>query len=96
VLRAALEEYPKLGKRSDAAMARLERAMGVCLAALGRDAAAEPLLVESLRTMEANPGTGWRIERSREESLQRLVDFYESRGRRREALAVRAAHHKRG
>jgi hypothetical protein len=72
------------------------RALGVCLASLGRSDDAEKLLLESYRNLSGAPDS-W-SQREETETLRRLVTFYRMHGNRGEAarfrtlLAARPSH----
>jgi hypothetical protein len=57
-----------------------------CLAGLGRHAEAEPLLVDGYETMEPPPHQAFR----KRQALDRVVAFYEARGKPEKAAAFRA------
>jgi hypothetical protein len=78
--RDARAAYVPLGLPNDTTPRRIERVLGAALAGLGRDAEAEPLLVDAARAWEADTSTSWRTQRSRAASQQRLAGW---RARRR-------------
>jgi hypothetical protein len=63
------------------------RALGLCLAGLGRDEEAERLLVESYRSLSA--ADDWWSRRDAAESARRLAEYYTERGRIDEAARYR-------
>ncbi len=66
--------------------AEAESVLGAGLAALGRDADAEPLLRSGYETLAEQRGADHRFTR---QARERLIDFYETRGRGGEAAGLR-------
>jgi eukaryotic-like serine/threonine-protein kinase len=60
--------------------------LGACLAQLHRYSEAEPLLLQSFQALRANSYSGKELPGA----TRRLADYYESRGRRGDAVKVRA------
>jgi tetratricopeptide (TPR) repeat protein len=60
--------------------------LGACLAARGREAEAEPLLIAGYEGLRANPGSSPHQVR---QALERVITFYESRGRHTQTDAWR-------
>jgi tetratricopeptide (TPR) repeat protein len=71
----------------DRLTASTQRALGVCLARLGRHDEAERLLLESYRGVES--GADYWTVKERDATTARLAWFYQMRGKRSEAARFR-------
>ena len=88
LLRQALaRRVEKLGL-ADRRTARAQRALGLCLAALGHRVEAERLLLESYRTLST--AKNWYHRTLREHTLQDLVALYQAWGKRVEVAKYQA------
>ena len=86
LLREAVAIYEQALPEGHSDIARARNQLGACLAALGRDTEAEPLLRDGFERLRENLGPAHRWSQA---ALHHLLDFYDARARAEEADAFR-------
>jgi eukaryotic-like serine/threonine-protein kinase len=84
LLREALELRARHLDSTNRLTAVSRRELGVCLAVLGQYREGEALLLRSHQDLSTAPGDWW-SRRDAAQTARRLAEFYEARGRKREA-----------